>query len=258
MLLVVVRVPASSAAAGPDPERSARAAKVADLSVADVRHRLQGTLPRVLLNDADGDRLGAIGDRLDELGFATVVCDPRVAPTDADRIIARGFRFQPDRFIALDSGRGEHECPFGAVEAIQRGTRVTTQSTKEKTVEHKFDVGRAVLSSGLILTRKEVKETVRKTETTEPFALVQRNDGEPDIMLYERRIDYRALGSDMQPSSRANLEAVVRKLRAAAPAAAYDDRVARPGFISALPATPVDPVDLALHLVSLALRRAGA
>jgi hypothetical protein len=258
MLLVVVRIPATvTAAGGPDPERSARAAKVAGLSAADVRHRLQGTLPRVLLNDADGDRLAAIGERLDELGFATVVCDPRVAPTDADRVIARGFRFQPDAFVAMDSGRGEQECPFAAVEVIQRGTRVTTQTTKEKTVEHKFDVGRAVLSSGLILTRKEVKETVRKTETTEPFALVQRNDGEPDIMLYERRIDYRALGSDMQPSSRANLEAVVRKLRAAATAAAYDDRAARPGFVSALPATSVDPVDLALHLVSLALRRAG-
>jgi hypothetical protein len=252
MLLVVVR------AAAADPERSVRAAKVTGLSAADVRHRLQGTLPRVLLNDADGERLAVIGERLDELGFATVVCDPRAAPTDADRIVARGFRFQADRFILLDGGHEEHECPFSAVEAIQRGARVTTQATKEKTVEHKFDVTRAVLSSGLILTRKEVKETVRKTETSEPFALVQRNDGEPDIIFYERRIDYRALASEMQPSSRANLEAVVRKLRAGAPSAAYDDRVARPGFVTALPATSVDPVDLALHLVGLALRRTGA
>ena len=183
MLLVVVRAPASGPPAAADPERSARAAKVAGLSAADVRHRLQGTLPRVLLNDADGDRLAAIGERLEELGFATVVCDPRLAPTDADRVIgARRFVSSPTPASRWTPAGGEHECPFAAVEAIQRGTRVTTQTTKEKTVEHKFDVGRAVLSSGLILTRKEVKETVRKTETTEPFALVQRNDGEPDII----------------------------------------------------------------------------
>ena len=248
MFLVVVRALVEATA-------GAQAAKVTGLSAADLRHRLQGALPRVLMSDADGDRLAAISDRLDELGFITLVCDPRLAPTDADRVLAKSFRIEPDQLIVIDGGGGEHDLPWTAIEAIQRGTRTHTQKIEEKSVTHKFDATRAVLSGGLILTRKEEKVTVRQTETAEPFALVQRGDGEPDVMLYERRMDYRALGRDMQPSSRANLEALVKRIRAAAPAAIYDERVARPGFLTALPSSSVDPVDLALHLVSLALRR---
>ena len=36
---------------------------------------------------------------------------------------------------------------------------------------------------------------------------------QPDIIIYERRIDYRFLGADMLPSSRGNLELVCARLR---------------------------------------------
>jgi hypothetical protein len=248
MFLVVVRALVEATA-------GAQAASVTGLSAADLRHRLQGALPRVLMSDADGDRLAAISERLDQLGFITLVCDPRLAPADADRVLAKSFRIEPDQLVAVDAGGGEHDVSWTAIEAIQRGSRTHIQKIEEKTVTQKFDATRAVLSGGLILTKKHEIVTVRQTETAEPFALVQRGDGEPDVMLYERRMDYRALGRDMQPSSRANLEALVKRIRAAAPAAIYDERVARPGFLTALPSSSVDPVDLALHLVSLALRR---
>jgi hypothetical protein len=253
MFLVAIHAPFPS-----EPRALARAAAAAGVSVADIGNRLRGTLPRVLLSDADGDRLRDIGAELEPLGFVTAVCDARAAPTDAERVVARGLRMTSDGLTAIDAGGDEHECPWLTIEAIQRGARVTTDVKKETKTETKLDVGRALLSGGLILTRKEKKVTERKTETSEPFVLVQRSDGEPDIMLYERRIDYRFLGRDMQPYSRGNLEIVVQRLRAAAPRAAYDDRVARPGFVSSLPAAPVDGVDLALFLVTLARHRGGA
>jgi hypothetical protein len=251
MLLVVIELPS-------DGQALERAARVTALSAADLRNRLNGVLPRALMNDADGERLAAIGERLDGLGFVTLVCDARTAPSDGDRVVARTLRLSPGELVAIDGAGAEHACPWPAVAAIQRGVRITTQTTKEKTTERKFDVGRAVLSSGLLLTRKEEKVTLRKTEIPEPLALVQRIDGEPDIILYERRLDYRFLGREMQPASRGNLELLVRRLRDAAPAAVYDERVARPGFIAGLPTTSAEPVDLGLFLVTLALRRRRA
>jgi len=251
MLLVAVQAPPPSAP-------MARAAAAAGLTAADLGNRLRGTLPRVLLSDADGDHLRAIGAELEPLGFQTVVCDARAAPTDAERVVARTLRLEPRALVAVDGAGGEHECPWSMVEAIQRGVRVTTGVEKTTTTETKLDVGRALLSGGLILTRKEKKVTERKTETSELFALVQRGDGEPDVILYERRMDYRFLGRDMQPASRGNLELLVQRLRAAAPRAAFDDRAARPGFVSALPAAPVDSADLALFLITLARRYAAA
>jgi hypothetical protein len=249
MWLLVVQAPADATAL-------ARAATVTGLAAADLRYRLQGTLPRALLTAADGDQLALVSQRLDALGFVTLVCDPRLAPTDGDRVLGRGLRIEPEQLVVVDGAGGEQEVPWGALDVIQRGVRVTTLATKEKIVERKFDVTRAVLSTGLILTRKEEREVVRTSEASEPFALLQRNDGEQDIILYERRIDYRSLGREMQPSSHANLELVVRRMRAAAPAATHDDRVARPGFIGALPAPsgPADRVDLGLYVVSLSLQ----
>jgi hypothetical protein len=250
MLLVAIEIPA-------DPRAPERAAAITGLSLADVRNRLQGTLPRVLLSDADAERVSELSAQLHGLGFVTVACDPRAAPSDGERVVARSLRLESDVLVAVDGTGAEHACAWTALGSIQRGARVTTQVTKETTTQRKFDVGRALLSGGLLLTRQEKKVTERRTETPEPFALAQRDDGEPDIILYERRIDYRFLGREMQSASRGNLELLVRRLRAAAPAALFDDRVARPGFVRSLPATPADPIDLALFLVTLALRLQG-
>jgi hypothetical protein len=55
----------------------------------------------------------------------------------------------------------------------------------------------------------------------------------------------------MASSSHANLEAVAARLRALAPHAPFDDTVARPGYVTALPLGRTDAVDLGLHLVAL-------
>jgi hypothetical protein len=138
---------------------------------------------------------------------------------------------------------------------IQRGVRMSTTSEKVVTNERKLDVGKAMLSGGLMLTSKVKKETVHTQENREAFLLVARNDGEPDAIIYERRIDYRFLGTDKQPSSFANLEKTLARLRALSPAVPVDDRLTRPGFVTGLPLVSADPVDLGLFLVSLARTR---
>jgi hypothetical protein len=92
-------------------------------------------------------------------------------------------------------------------------------------------------------------------ETREAFLLVQRGDGAGDLMLYERRLDYRFLGAEMQPSSHANFDRLVTRVRAFCPAVPVDERVAQPSFVNGLPATSGDSTDLALYLVALASAR---
>ena len=78
-------------------------------------------------------------------------------------------------------------------------------------------------------------------------------------MIYERRIDYRCLGADLQPSSVANFLRLLGRLRVAAPRVPYDDRVVHPGILSGLPVTASSAVDVALWLVHIAyLRGLGA
>jgi hypothetical protein len=248
MFLVIANAPK-------DPAARTQAAQLAGLPAADFSRRLAGTMPRVLLAAAPVDHVGALVDGFESLGFAAFSCDPATAPNDEDRLLVRGMDVEAGSLAFLD-GKGEsHPCLGTAVSLIQRGVRVITTSETVKTTERRLDIGKAILSGGLLLTSKVQKQSVRSEEAREAFLLLQRNDGQPDAIIYERRVDYRFLGADKQPASYANLERTLVCLRTLAPAAPVDDRVAKPGFVSGLPLSSSDPVDLALYLVTLARAR---
>jgi hypothetical protein len=245
MLLVVARVPGA-------PEALVAAAKVTGLAPAEVRMRLQGTLPRVLLSDADSDRIAVAVSALRELGFSVVSCDPAVVPSDDSRIVARRVELAADGLAAIDGQENRHPCPGAAITLIQRGARVSQTAKNETIVRRELSLGRAVVSGGLLWTKKVETKSRSVIETRDEFAVLYRGDGEPDIILYERRIDYRFLGPQVAPSSRANFDLLLSKVRAVASSARFDDRVARSGFVAGMPATSADPVDLALFLVAIA------
>jgi hypothetical protein len=235
------------------PEAVARAARIAGLALPDATRMLAGTPPRILLRaTAEG---GAIVAALAAEGFLAWTAEPSAVPTASARVVVRSLDWEAEGFRAVDAQGRAHPCPLAAVRLLQRGAR--TQSTTEihKTKETRFDLGKAVLSGGLLMTKKVEKVEERTTHAKEPFLLVQRGDGLPDLMVYEHGMDYRCLGADMRPATLANLAQLAARFQALCPQAPLDDRVGRPGFVAGLPHLSVDPVDLALHLVSEARRR---
>jgi hypothetical protein len=247
MLLAVTHVPT-------DPEAWRRAASAADLPLADLKLRLAGTLPRVLAPAVAAERGAALAADLGALGFRVVTFDVAAIPSDDDRVVARAVELARDTLIVTDP-RGEiHRCPGRTIDLLQRGTRITRGLSSETAIERKLSVGKALLTGGLSVTSKVTRTTTRVTEAAEPFLLIQRSDGEPDVILYERRTDYHRMGTQMDPSSKANFERLWSWLRDLAPPGAVDDRVSQPAFVAGLPALASDPVDLALFLVTLSRR----
>ncbi len=236
----------------PGAEVRRQAARIADLAPADFDRRLVGILPRVLLSGLSGDRAEQLSTGLAALGYTLLTCDPAAVPGDGDRLVARELQLA-DRALVITDGQGNtHTCPRAAISLFQRGVRLSRTTTKATTSERRFSIGKALLSGGLLLTSKVERTQVKTRDSQEAFLLVQRSDGEPDIIVYERRLDYRFLGPEMSTSSRTNLDRVLAALCGLAPDVAVDERVAQPGFVSGLPTTPADPVDLALFLVTLA------
>lgn len=248
MLLVV-----SQPAIPWDPAVTARAAALCGLAPVDIQLRLGGPLPRVLLSDASAERVQALAAALTGIGVRCFACDPAKVPGDGQRIVVRRLEAHPSGLLAVARDGAGHLCARDGVRLIQRAVRVGSESETVKVAEKKFSLGRTALTGGL-MTRKTVeREVQREAETREPCLVVHRDDG-PELVLYERRLDYRFLGPEMGPASAANLLATLRWLRAAAPEALVDERVLRPGFVKAMPAVGADPVDLALHLVWIACR----
>lgn len=246
MFVAITRLPE-------DPARLGRAAAITGLAPADASRLLAGTLPRVLLRGApDGVRLAA---ELEAAGFGAFAAEPASIPTDRDRVVARNLAFAPEGFVVAD-GRGQSQaCPTTAIAAFLRGVRQIESSETVKTTERKLDLGKAIMTSGLMITKKVETTSEQRTTTREPFLLVQRNDGQPPIMLYEHRLNYQGLGAGLQPSRAANFLALIQRLRALAPAAPLDDRILRPGYLAGLPPLAADPADLALFLVTEARAR---
>ena len=256
MLLVITALPSGSPSLNDAAARQAAAA--VGLSAAEVRMRLSGRLPRALLSRASGARdWGDATAALRAAGFATLICDPADAPSDVDRIVGRRVEMtadgdgKGDRLLVWDGGDTCHAVRPADISLIQSAVRTTVDRRQVTTEKQRLDPGRAILSGGLILTRKVTSSTTLTSETREPFLLLHRAGG-ADLVLYERRLDYRFLGADMQPSSRANFQRLTARVRAFCPGVAFDERAAQPGFIAGLPPTSADPTDLSLYLVALA------
>ncbi len=236
-----------------NPTAISRAAQIAGLAPSDGARILAGTFPRILLRTAaDPEALVA---KLAAEGFLAWASAPTQVPTDVRRVIVRSLSWTVDGFMAKDAPGAVHACPFAAVRLIQRGARIHTSTELEKTTQRQLNLGGALLSGGLILTKKVTKTTERTTHAKEPFLLLQRDDGAPDLMIYEHRISYQCLGPEMGPSTLGNLSLLMARLQAQCPQAPLDDRVGRPGFVAGLPMMGVDAVDLGIHLVSEARRR---
>ncbi|HJV49792.1 MAG TPA: hypothetical protein VJ549_11005 [Geothrix sp.] len=235
------------------PSAIPRAAQIAGLAPSDAARLLTGIFPRILLRTAPDPE--ALVSAFAAEGYLAWASDLAEVPTDARRCLVRSLAWTEDGVVVQDAQGVEQACPFPAVRLLQRGSRIQTSLEIEKTTTRKLDLGRAVMSGGLLLTKKVTQATERTTQTKEPFLLIQRGDSGPDLMVYEHRMNYQCLGAQMVQATLANLGLLTVRFQEGCPHAPLDDRVGRPGFVAGLPLMAVDPVDLGLHLVSEARRR---
>jgi len=246
MFVVVGRIPEGT-------EALSTAARIAGLALPDATRLLTGTLPRILLRATPEG--GSLTLALTAAGFVAWSTDLAEVPTDAQRLVVRSLEWEADGFQVVDAKGTSHACPAAAARLLQRGARTHSSTTVSQTKETRFDLGKAVLSGGLLLTKTVTRVQETTTQAKEPFLLLHRSDGQPDLMFYEHRVGYQCLGADMGGATLANFNRLCLRLQALCSAAPLDDRVGRPGFVAGLPHLAADPVDLGLHLVSEARRR---
>ena len=236
------------------PSALAEAAALCGLAPMEARTRCAGLLPRVLVRQADEETAQRLTAGLAALGFRAVAGDPRQVPGDAQRVLARDLEWTGAGLTVIDGQGGRHDCPADSILLVQPGFRSRSQTERVKSTERKFSMGRALLSGGLSLTKTVVSVTDQVTTSRDPFLLVTRTQGLPALILYESRLNYQGLGAALQPSRILNFRTVQERLRGLGP---MDERTAQPAYLRGLPELGVDPVDLGLFLVRIAVTLAG-
>lgn len=171
----------------------------------------------------DAAAANAFAARVRAAGFRPLVLDAAAEKARMHAFSAHGFALGGDALELTDRQGRAVEIPYAAIDRLVRGTAVSQQRHTETTKERSLSVGRAILSGGLVMSRtKKVEHTSTTTASTGFLAAYT---GAEIVWLGEDELDYRSLGSAMQPARAANFLHVAGVVRARASAARWDDRL---------------------------------
>ncbi len=224
---------------------------------------LRAPSPVPLLRTDDRARAVDLLSRLRARGHDAVACDATAVVSSAAMPHVRSFVLEPEavsvRFASGEVDRVEWSDVIAFIRAVHR----TRSESVEKNTSQKFDLGRAAMSGGLMVTKKVTTTTTHASEEREPVLYVFRQSG-PPLLLEQSRTRYEGLGTDLRPSQLENFATLVRVLRDRAPRAAYDERLLAPrpgndriraGAHGGVSSSTSDGVDLLAHLVAMAVSR---
>jgi len=199
--------------------------------------------PTVVLRTVDGARARAVAEVLRPLGEVALV-DRDTVPSLDEMHELRGFRLEADGLISLKPNGEREVLPWAEVTHLVRAFHRVSSTHTEVTRSRKFNLGKAVLTQGLMATTEVKSEKEIETTAREPIVYLLRG-AQPAWFATESRVQYEGLGPKLKPARIENFNTLVSLLRERLPATAYDERLIKQR------ALPADEVDLQVHLISL-------
>ncbi len=199
------------------------------------RVRAPGNGPLTVCVFAEMGRAGQLAERLQTAGFKAVVLTGDEIETEGHARIVRLFSLGEES-LDVKSEKGESlSIPFQNVDLMLRGTMIVRDvSTTETVKSRSVSPGRAVLSGGLVLTKKT--ETVREvtSEARQGFVALYAGD-RATLIFREKTLVYDSLGPALRASRAENFAYLIAELRRRCPKAIYDDRLlSRSGQVALL------------------------
>jgi hypothetical protein len=241
-------------------------ALVRDLGGTVYEHRLRllGGLPAIVLTTENGELGQKTLAALHSRGHGAVACDAGAVVPSERMINMRRFQLEADAVLA--DGSMPERLPGSDILALLRATHRTDVESREEVKTKQFSLSRALVTGGFMLSKTVKREERSNSSDVQQVLYVFRTSGETPWLLRERRTHFGALGSEMAPSSMQNFMTTIRRLRALAPAAVYDERLLQlrraPGpavksgsfGTESVSTSSASSLDLAAHLLALWIR----
>jgi len=241
-----------------DPPQVQALAGALGTTAYEARARLMvpGGGPAVVARVPDGAAASALATRLRAAGFVPLVVDTATMSTAATRFATRRLGWDARMLLVTDRAGHERQVAWGDIRLIVRATGIHTGEVTETQTQRKFSAGRAMLTGGLMLTKKQTTSTTHATEDWQAFMVVYPSAGSP-IEIQELETLYEGPDAPPQPTRQATFMHILQHLRTACPQAAYHDALMRrAGQLQLLGPTlaPEQYLDVALALVEAAHR----
>ena len=223
----------------------------------EARQRLIGGGPSVVASFADQHLAQALAAKLNQAGIATLVVDATAVRSGAGHFVVR--RFEPGEMaLRIEAVDGQTaEIPYGEIELLLPGTRISGQTELKTVTERKFSLGKTILSGGIPVSTKVSRQEEVTTEERTKFLYLYAGN-RPQVVFSQSGMTYEGFGAAMKMSQELNFAFLISELRRLSPGAGYDDRLLnRLGQVRLLgPAqNPETNLDLAAEILARSLRR---
>lgn len=220
------------------------------------RLRALGSGPLVVGVFGEREPADKLAAKLESGGFRSLILTADEIEAGAHELFVRRFMFG-DQDLQVETQDGESVIvPYQDIDLILRGTGISTSSSTETTTQRKFDLGAAVISGGLKMTKKT--KTVREVTTEEREGLLRFFTRKGLILLFrENGIVYDALGSLRGLSRSGNFINTIAELRRRCTTALFDERLLNRAGLAALLGPRLKPEEnsvVAFALLAKSLR----
>jgi hypothetical protein len=204
------------------------------------RLRCPGNGPLTVAVFAEKEQAEQLSEQLRSAGFKPVVLRAEEIAGMTGTWIVRSFGLGEDE-LHIETEQGKNlDIAFQDVDLILCGMSISRDTITEIVKQRSIDVGRAVLSGGMMITKTTRTSRDVTTEARERFINLYAR-GAPVIVFCENAIDYSSLGSARGPSRSENFVHLVAELRRCCPVARYDDRLMNRAAQAALLGPLLDP-----------------
>jgi len=180
--------------------------------------------PSIVAVFQDPEKAEDCAVKLRTTGFDAVILTHDEIESDKAGFPVKGFEFTDDSLNCESYEKQNIILPYHGIRLILCGMGIAVNAETETVKERKFSMGRALMTSGLVMTKSISREIRTVEESRERFFYIYAA-GRQAVVLRENSLQYESLGKALQPSRAANFNYVVSKLRKQCPNALFDDRL---------------------------------
>jgi len=244
---------------GVDADLLAQAAGIVNKNLYDVRLLLSGNMPRLVAHFGDLHEAEAAARSLTALGLTALVCRDSDLRKPQEDFHGHTLKFGDGEVLFLDRSGRRKAVSSAGVSIILRGTTGIRTETEGTTTRTKFSLGATVLTGGIPVWRKVKERATDISVQVVHFArLYGPESADHTVELTQHGMDYSFLGADKAPSSMANFNTVIRRIREAFPQACFDDRLIGHSGGTEMPSKIGTDLESSCRLLYLYLRHSAA
>lgn len=209
------------------------------------RLRAPGNGPLIVAVLAEKERAEQLSEQLHSAGFKSLVLTADEIDTASCAWIVRRFGLGRHELHVETEKSDNLDISFQDIDLVLPGISISRDNTTETVKKRSLNLGRAVISGGLMLTKTTKTTREVTTETRERFINIYAGEV-PIIVLRENALDYNSLGSALTPSRSSNFTYLLNELRRCCPGVRYDARLLNRAAQAALLGPLLNPEE---HLV---------